>query len=408
VDLNTALSPEQRIANLEQLIASLAAGKSTNKPPSRWQRIDKPSLVLRASGAAILLLAAFGALMGPRNSAGSMSLVAGNPVIVGTTVADTWANSTMTDFQVEFSDSLSRSAKGGMLSNLQLADGTVNVPGLDFVSEAGSGLRRAAVNDLRLVVNQLDVGQWTANGYRTAAGAVATPSFSWIAETGTGWYRAGAGDIRFAVSGADKQFLSATGLGIGAAPTFPLDVATFVGKTHARFGVNTANPLFVTSGSTSGIGLGYNLQHNGTNWLYDTTATGAIAVWDTSANSLDMYTAPSGTAGNAATLTKRTSTNANGFTIGASGTAISASIRGTASLTGGSISANSVQTINITVTGAAVGAECSTGYSAVQSLSLIPSCRVTGSGVCIFAFSNYTTGAISSVNDTVSCRVWNP
>ena len=289
------------------------------------KRIDIPSLVLGAIGAAILSAASVA--IATRSAAGTYSLPATNPVVVGTTIADTWANNTMSDLATEMTDSWSRSGKGAALAPMAFIDGTVNAPGITNANEAGSGIRRAAAFDYRFVANQLDVGQWTANGYRTAAGAVATPSFSWIAETGTGWYRAGAGDIRFAVSGADKQFLSATGLGIGAAPTFPLDVATFVGKTHARFGVNTANPLFVTSGSTSGIGLGYNLQHNGTNWLYDTTATGAIAVWDTSANSLDMYTAPSGTAGNAATLTKRTSTNANGFTIGASGTAISASIR---------------------------------------------------------------------------------
>lgn len=88
----------------------------------------------------------------PRNASGTYTLPAGNPVVTGTTIASSWANTTLDDIKTEMTDSLSRSAKGGMLSPLGLVDGTVGAPGLAFNSELSTGLYRVAANQLGVTV----------------------------------------------------------------------------------------------------------------------------------------------------------------------------------------------------------------------------------------------------------------
>lgn len=87
-----------------------------------------------------------------RNASGTYSLPAGNPVVSGTTIATSWANTTLDDLAVELTDSLSRSGKGGMTAVLKLIDGSLAAPGLSFASETGSGLFRAGASDMRLAL----------------------------------------------------------------------------------------------------------------------------------------------------------------------------------------------------------------------------------------------------------------
>lgn len=100
----------------------------------------------------------------PRNSSGTHSLPAGNPVVAGTTVAVTWANGTMTDLSAELSDSLSRSGKGSMTAALKTPDGTVAAPAHAFTNETGSGLYRAASGDIRIAVSGADALKLAAGG----------------------------------------------------------------------------------------------------------------------------------------------------------------------------------------------------------------------------------------------------
>ncbi len=88
----------------------------------------------------------------PRNASGSYSLPAGNPVVTQTTIASSWANTTLDDLKVEMTDSLSRSAKGGMLGALALVDGTAALPALAFNTELTTGLFRPAANMLAVSV----------------------------------------------------------------------------------------------------------------------------------------------------------------------------------------------------------------------------------------------------------------
>ena len=82
--------------------------------------------------------------MSPRANDGTVTLVAGNPVVADTDIVTTWANPTISDLASMAQDSLSRSGKGGMLVPFQNTDGTVSAPGIAFTNAAGTGFFRTA------------------------------------------------------------------------------------------------------------------------------------------------------------------------------------------------------------------------------------------------------------------------
>jgi len=78
----------------------------------------------------------------PRNASGTYTLPSGNPVVAGTTIEASWANTTLNDVANELTNSLSRTGSGGMLAPFRLADGTLGAPGIAFLNETSSGLYR--------------------------------------------------------------------------------------------------------------------------------------------------------------------------------------------------------------------------------------------------------------------------
>lgn len=87
-----------------------------------------------------------------RNSSGTYTLPAGNPVVYGDIIDPSWANNTLGDIASALTDSLSRSGEGAMTAPLRVVDGTVSAPGVAFTSETGSGAYRAAAGDWYLTV----------------------------------------------------------------------------------------------------------------------------------------------------------------------------------------------------------------------------------------------------------------
>jgi hypothetical protein len=65
-------------------------------------------------------------------------------VASGTTITSLWGNTTTQDIAAALSDSLSRSAQGGMLAPLRLVDGSAASPALSFASQVGLGFYRSA------------------------------------------------------------------------------------------------------------------------------------------------------------------------------------------------------------------------------------------------------------------------
>lgn len=98
-----------------------------------------------------------------RNSSGTYTLPAGNPVVTGTTITSTWGNTTMSDIANALTDSLSRSGQGSMQVGLRLFDGTSALPGLTWGTELTSGMYRAGAGDFRWVITTTELLQLTAN-----------------------------------------------------------------------------------------------------------------------------------------------------------------------------------------------------------------------------------------------------
>lgn len=104
-----------------------------------------------------------GAALAARNSSGTYSLPAGNPVVTGTTITSTWANNTLNDIKTEITNSLDRQGRGAMLAPLQIVSGTAAAPGLTGSAEPSSGLYRAAAGDWRFSVLTVPVMKWTTS-----------------------------------------------------------------------------------------------------------------------------------------------------------------------------------------------------------------------------------------------------
>lgn len=135
-----------------------------------------------------------------RNASGTYSRATSN-VVSGQVISSSLWNNTMGDYDSTLTNSLDRNGNGGMLAALRGVDGTVAAPAFSWTSETGSGLYRIGSSDVGLALSGTKVGEWTANGYRSANGAVATPSLSFFNDTGSGLYRIGSNDIGFAVNG---------------------------------------------------------------------------------------------------------------------------------------------------------------------------------------------------------------
>jgi hypothetical protein len=306
-----------------------------------------------------------------RNSSGTMSAING-PYAAPNVISSSVINARFADIETEITDSLDRSGKGPMLAPLRLTNGTFAAPSLTFDSDTDTGIYRIGANNLGV----------TANGAKVLD--VATTGLS---VTGTGTFSQG--------------LVSPIGIG-NTSTVYPLDVTAINGFDNARFG-----DKLVLAGT--GPFLGFNFHNDGSGNKYLTTNPAGELSFDTSAGAFILYTAPSGTAAAAATLTERMRLSPSGLTIGASGTAISASYRGTTSWTPGSISANACVTTTVTVTGAAAGADCVvTMPSGTPVASVWTSCSVTLNTCNLYQCNADNVNAHTGDVGTYACRVFNP
>lgn len=148
--------------------------------------------------------------MAGRNSSGTFSSSIAD-FQTGTVIRSNDVNTVRDEFATEITDSLSRSAKGGMLAALKLYDGSAAIPSLTFSAQEGIGFYRAGNYDLRFVCDAAEKFRLTNLGAKV---------------TGT---------------------LEVTGTGTHAAATFSGDVTVDtdtlkVDTTNDRVGVGTAAP----------------------------------------------------------------------------------------------------------------------------------------------------------------------
>jgi len=231
----------------------------------------------------------------PRNGSGTYTLPSGNPVVAGTTIEATWANTTLNDLATEMTGSLSRSGSGGMTGPLRLDAGTAAVPALAWSTETTTGLYRAGTNDVRLAVATSDVMRWQAAGVSvtgtlgvsaavtlstTLAVTGAATLSSTLAVTGTTTLTGAAtltanptlsaGTVngvlylngsKVATAGSALTF-DGTNLGVGtASPGAKLDVNLDSGGTAMSIATTTQTPSI--GGGGQGIRWGWNGSTNG-------------------------------------------------------------------------------------------------------------------------------------------------
>jgi len=293
-----------------------------------------PSIILGLLAGAFF--SAAGVAIASRNAAGTFSLFTpGNPVVTATTISSAWANNTLNDLATEMTDSLSRSGKGAMLASLQLFDGTVTSPGLNFGSAAGSGLYKIGTNDFGFSVNQVKSTEWKTTGFAVTAVTGGSAS-AWVSSP------------------------SAT--------------------QQAR----------------------YMLQDQGTDKFGLVKQTDNSALFFDFANSRAIWSVATG-------ATAPMTIDA-GAKIGASGTAISASFRGTMSITPGTVIAAQCVSQTLTLTGATAGSDClltAPDAGGTSSDFLIPRCFVT-TDTCNMRLCNSSTGSVvDNTARTYACRVFN-
>lgn len=97
----------------------------------------------------------------PRNASGTYTLPSGNPVVAGTTIEASWANTTLSDVANELTNSLSRTGAGGMLAPFRLFDGTLGAPGIAFLNETSSGLYRPSASNVSMSVSGVQAMTWS-------------------------------------------------------------------------------------------------------------------------------------------------------------------------------------------------------------------------------------------------------
>lgn len=199
----------------------------------------------------------------PRDSNGTYTLPAGNPVVTLTVISSTWANTTLSDVSTAMTASLSRSGQGAMLAALKLFDGAIGAPGLTWGTETTSGFYRAAAGDFRFAIGGVDVWSVGVNGVGFANGTAALPSIYFASDPNTGIYRIGADNLGITAGGVLAAQFSTSAIttlnGTAALPSF-----SFISDPDTgiyRFGANAlaiavagvANITFAAAGITAQV-----------------------------------------------------------------------------------------------------------------------------------------------------------
>jgi len=175
-----------------------------------------------------------------RNGSGTYSLPAGNPVVTGTTIASTWANTTMNDLAAALTDSVAADGQTPMTGALDmnsnkvtnLATGTISGDGINFTQFNTPTFGGAVICSTTLTV----VGDTTMSG----TGQLKIPNGT----TGQRSATPVSGMIRFnSTLNSYEGYTSYTGATISTI-TFVTTTATLT--TATAHGLNTGNTVFIT------------------------------------------------------------------------------------------------------------------------------------------------------------------
>jgi hypothetical protein len=159
-----------------------------------------------------------------RNGSGTYTLPAGNPVVTGTTISSTWANSTLTNIASALTDSLAADGQTTATGNLKMGNNRITglADGIAATDAASITQVTSAVAITGGTINGTSVGATTAatgrcttleaTGVTTVqAGTVSAPAITTTGDTNTGIFFPAADTIAFSEGGAEVARFDASG-----------------------------------------------------------------------------------------------------------------------------------------------------------------------------------------------------
>jgi hypothetical protein len=209
-----------------------------------------------------------------RNGSGTYTLPAGNPVVTGTSIASTWANTTMTDLANALTDSVAADGQTTMTGNLKM--GSNKITGLADGTLTTDGVSKGQL-DTALAGYQPDItatGILKGDGAGVITAAVAGTDYAGISNVQT--FTAGQrGEVTVLTSG------STVNTNLADSNNFSLTLAT---------NATLANPTNIVAGQSGAITItqdatGSRTLAYGSNWKF----AGATApTLTTTANAVDV------------------------------------------------------------------------------------------------------------------------
>jgi hypothetical protein len=246
-----------------------------------------------------------------RNGSGVYSLPAGNPVVTGTTISSSWANTTLSDIATALTGSVAADGQTAMTGNLQM--GNNKVTGLAVASATGDALsynQAATVTTLTTTGNVTIGGTLTLTGGLTLNGnvTVGDSSSDTLTVNATSTFAAGATfSSTFAANGgatlgdASGDALTINSSAVSIPNGLNFDSNTLViDATNDRVGIGTSSPsgkldVVLTDNGNIDIRQNASASTGFLSWVdSDGDRAGRIS-YDHTTNALRFATAASGT-----------------------------------------------------------------------------------------------------------------
>jgi hypothetical protein len=138
-----------------------------------------------------------------RNGSGTYTLPAGNPVVTGTTISSTWANSTLTDLATAMTGSLASDGQTTATGNLKM--------GNNRVTGMADGLASTDAASLAQVTSAVAITGGTINGTSIGATTASTGAFTNFTASGTASFTS-TGAVKVPVGTTGQQPSPVTGM----------------------------------------------------------------------------------------------------------------------------------------------------------------------------------------------------